>query len=683
MSEEEPAAVSSDAKEDGKAEDATDAPKEKEEVKGEKEEEVQEEKEEEVQEEKEEEVKEENTDKTTNGDAPPMSHAEDKIAESDDEGPTDEEVAEIQRNASGGTDPSDIEEEPPAAKTNTTILIEEESDDQPHLFPPVDNRARATSHSKMRAYEAKRRAAYKQKLASSSLYWRSFRDLLNASVEETERAESIVKGQAVANEAYAVAMAAAYEDTFDDDGKPVTDPKKKKKLFETRMKKRAAGSTKMLSLSEAAGAIMSSRQTTDGTSNAGAALSDLSSIEQASERRGSLLASVIESHSILADRYDEHSTFLREEIIPPLFQLCENLIVEVETIEKLGDAIIDELTAAEKEVADAWEDYYKTAVKSLGGEGSSASHRKGASSTKDGPALVENSKDVWIAEMHYRMSVAFLSACWEKCSSELSKLFSSMKEIECTRRFRLREILLTFLERQERLWLGLPSVLTPVLKGLTDKPMDRSSIENDVQSSIRLRAQNLQREDVERKSKGGHGPGPGLAGVDPGDGNFELTSPLMSDLLFKAKVIEKKGHGMMTSWKTTLAVVTADSFLHLFDMPTTVKFHSGSAPEVAFHALLPPVIVPTKETIAKHGYPKISVPKAWCQNLTPTESIVLPNSTISFQDEKGNSAFEITETVFNSGTARKFFTTSTKKMYLRTVTREETIDWIAALKAHK
>ena len=67
----------------------------------------------------------------------------------------------------------------------------------------------------------------------------------------------------------------------------------------------------------------------------------------------------------------------------------------------------------------------------------------------------------------------------------------------------------------------------------------------------------------------------------------ELDSPLKSALLGKAKVIEKRKEGMMGGWKPVLALVTADNFLHIFDIPTTAKVQSGSAPEVAFNSLIP------------------------------------------------------------------------------------------------
>lgn len=152
--------------------------------------------------------------------------------------------------------------------------------------------------------------------------------------------------------------------------------------------------------------------------------------------------------------------------------------------------------------------------------------------------------DVWIDEMHYRMAVAFLSACWEKCSAELSRLFSMMKDTECSRRVRLRELLINFLKEEENLWKSLPSMSTPVLNDIVDRPTDRPIIEEDVQNSIRLRAQYIQREEhaTEKKSDTGSGLSSDLAK----EGNFELSSPLMSNLLCNAKVVERKENGMVS-----------------------------------------------------------------------------------------------------------------------------------------
>merc|ERR1712232_186330 len=121
--------------------------------------------------------------------------------------------------------------------------------------------------------------------------------------------------------------------------------------------------------------------------------------------------------------------------------------------------------------------------------------------------------------------------------------------------------------------------------------------------------------------------GPGLTNIKNHNGNIDLTSPLVSDLLSKANVIEKKGSGYMSGWKTTLAMATADGFLHLFDIPSSVKVTNGSAAEVAFHSLIPNVQVPTVESVKAN---KTKTSKPWHTYLNPSESLVLPNCAISF-----------------------------------------------------
>ena len=235
---------------------------------------------------------------------------------------------------------------------------------------------------------------------------------------------------------------------------------------------------------------------------------------------------------------------------------------------------------------------------------------------------------------------------------------------------------------QERLWLGLPSIVNPVLKELIEWPMERKLVEDDVQSSIRARAQAIQRDEVERKKADeSKRKGPGLSGVDPNEGIFELSSPLVSDLMCKAKVIEKRSAVMMSSWKVTLAVITSDSFLQLFELPPNCKLQPGSAPEVAFQNLIPPVVVPTMEGV-KRGV-KFPSTKHWFDHLVPSESLALPNCVISFKDEKSNSAFEIVETVLTSGASKMFAKTVSRKLLLRAVTQEEALDFIDALKNSK
>ena len=278
--------------------------------------------------------------------------------------------------------------------------------------------------------------------------------------------------------------------------------------------------------------------------------------------------------------------------------------------------------------------------------------------------------DVWIVEMQYLVAVSYQSSVWEKASTELSTLFASMKETERQRRVNLRELLLAFAQRQQRLFVSLPDVYTTALKDLVGRDIDRNAIEEKVQFSIRKRAELLQREEAQNKASPDKKKS-GLSGVEEGLASAELGSPLMSELLCKAKVIDRKLTGLVGGWKATLAVVTADSFFHLFDLPPG-RAHSGSAPEVAFQSLTPTVRVPSAATMRTGKYEFV---KGWCDGLVPTESLVLHNCKVSGE----GSIFEVVETVDSRGASKMFRSTNTRKFVFRTVTEDETEDWLKAL----
>lgn len=196
-------------------------------------------------------------------------------------------------------------------------------------------------------------------------------------------------------------------------------------------------------------------------------------------------------------------------------------------------------------------------------------------------------------------------------------------------------------------------------------------------------------EDAERK-KNPEGdddaePRPGLGGEhSSGDGDFELSSPLVSDLMIKAKVVEKRTPGLMASWKVSLAVVTSDAHLQLFELPPGSKLHTGSAPEVAFQNLIPPVVVPSMEGVVKGGGAKFPSSKYWFDHLVPSESFALSNCVVALngddKDGKASNSFEVVETILTSGASKMFTKTMNRKMQFRAITRDEAKDFVAALK---
>jgi hypothetical protein len=321
------------------------------------------------------------------------------------------------------------------------------------------------------------------------------------------------------------------------------------------------------------------------------------------------------------------------------------------------------------------------ATKSMSGSSTSTAQQRRAGATEtpsknEEKEVVEDCVDVWVVEMHYRVAVAYQSSAWEKGSAELSKLFASMKETECERRSDLREYLVAFGQRQERLFTCLPEIHSPVLEELVGRPMDKDTLESAVQAAIKSKAQQLQKEDAKKPGKITPSS---LLGMEITDDSFTLDSPLVSEMMCKCKVVEVKSSGLMGGWKNMLAVVTADSFLHLFDVPVG-RVTSGSAAEVAFQSLVPKVLVPTKENV-KTG--KVSSLKGWCDNLAPKDSFILPNCTLLYSTKKDSTAFQIEETLHAQGAAKMFGNTTARKITLRAVSKRESEDLIAALKAQK
>lgn len=199
----------------------------------------------------------------------------------------------------------------------------------PPPFEPVDEKDRSSVHEKLRSFESRRRTSFQAKLESSSLYWRSFRDLLQSSVHETARAERLVLGTAKAHQSYAEAMQASYEDGFlDKKGNVVLNQKKQKRLADQRV-------------------IDISPSRKDLPKHLPLVLTE-------EERKANMLIGIMESQLELARKFGENAREMEQEIASELTQLRTDLEVKVTGINTLGDAILSELEKTETEVSEAW-----------------------------------------------------------------------------------------------------------------------------------------------------------------------------------------------------------------------------------------------------------------------------------------------------------------------------------------
>ena len=180
-------------------------------------------------------------------------------------------------------------------------------------------------YQKFKTYETRRRQAYSSKLDSISLYWKSYCDLLSASLRETGRAQRIVLGTSHAYAMYAEAMQGIYDDTFlDDKGNIVKDRQKRKKALARR---------RFFNDDFEKGSDIEDSITTEGIS---------------------VLKEVREAQNDLASRFEESSKNMDEEIAELIGSLLEKARESFEAIERLGSSILFELEKTEKEVTNTW-----------------------------------------------------------------------------------------------------------------------------------------------------------------------------------------------------------------------------------------------------------------------------------------------------------------------------------------
>lgn len=263
--------------------------------------------------------------------------------------------------------------------------------------------------------------------------------------------------------------------------------------------------------------------------------------------------------------------------------------------------------------------------------------------------------------MQYRVAVAYQNKAWDKGNEELQKLFEKVKEEEISRRMNLREFLVAFAQRQQRLFLTLPGIQNKVLEELVGKEMSRDEMDKTIHAIIE-----------ERASKHKKNVGTGADVTEDDFADFNLESPLASDLLGKAKVVLRKGTGL--DWTISLAVLTADSFLHLFDIESS-NIKLTTSPEVAFTVLAPTLVIPNPDN---RLLGKSNFGKGWSDPLTPSESMILGKSRVKQLDD---TMFELIETISTSG-ASKFIGKSIKRrIQIQTPTKDETDDWIQILTA--
>jgi len=257
-------------------------------------------------------------------------------------------------------------------------------------------------------------------------------------------------------------------------------------------------------------------------------------------------------------------------------------------------------------------------------------------------------KDVWVRESLYRAAAQHQAKVWHTCMGLLAKMSDAVKEIELERSVKLHAMLLDFLPRERRLFIGLPAVPKPVMdKLMAYREMDEEKMGENIDEALHKRSRIVLRIDNDQRSSFMN-----RSRCKAPDLTVKMDKPMEGEIFETemnryAGVIERRVAAKV--WKTTLAIMTADYYLHLFDVADDSDITVGMSPEEAYTKLLPDHEFPTSQSM-NLGPRTDKVLK----DLIPTETLNLLNSTVATVDDH----VEVTETVpgrIREKATRKFF----------------------------
>ena len=481
---------------------------------------------------------------------------------------------------------------------------------------------RQAAHNSLRVMEAQRRLCYEPKFQTSRAYWISVRELLKTSLEETKQTSAAINAFVSANIQYAQHLKLAASSKAKSSAKP-------------------------------------------------------NPVQDACET--------------VSLKFLHESTTMTDMILVPLNELNDKLDSEMGRMQRLGDTLHDELQTFEVSVQHYWSLYYESFYKSL-------------SATQDHESAAQLD-DVWLAETQYRLAVKAQATSWTKVDPELTKLFSSMKALEVHRRSTLNELSRMILQQQDVLFSGLTGVVEPALERLANCPVDYATVDADIKASIHSKAIKLATADPAapttmtppstpyRSLSAKTPPSPAsesLTTVISDETHTQVTqSPLSSALVRDVRILKRQTTNTLkrmvrSQIKFSLAVVTADGYLHLMDLSS----ESDQDIDTVFEAMIPPVTVSTalnpKAPPPRNLFGSSSAATSRpALHLTPSLSIHLPSCSITFDHyTPDNAILELVEVRAARGASRLMLQkTKQVKMQLQLPSRSEALDYLYHLDA--
>lgn len=327
-----------------------------------------------------------------------------------------------------------------------------------------------------------------------------------------------------------------------------------------------------------------------------------------------------------------------------------------------GTASLDNVVKADRAVQAAFDDY-SLVVDAL------LSPEEGSS---------EGNADLWLTDMQYRLAVQCQKDIWQDSQQKLGELFTRMKTLELNRRQTLHSLVLKLVQSQGELWAQLPHIATGTSLRISELKTDPHEVETELSDEIRAGARAMKEQQLQARKSPPASPSDDARDVvtppPPSADPFTdaLASPLEVALVKRVELVERRvtvgveSLPLMVKWKPALAVLTLDHWLHVFDLPPSLPADMGV--QGAFKAIAPKPV--DAKGRFKKGHP---------ERVSPLASLALSFCKARHRAEDGEQAFEVVQSIPNSGFVKAFKSHEVRRVVLRAGSQEQMVDWVVVV----
>mmetsp|Transcript_18069 Transcript_18069/g.23413 ORF Transcript_18069/g.23413 Transcript_18069/m.23413 type:complete len:389 (-) Transcript_18069:140-1306(-) len=359
----------------------------------------------------------------------------------------------------------------------------------------------------------------------------------------------------------------------------------------------------------------------------------------------------------LWNRYDESSQKIRIETIEDIQEVKEKMQTVLTQLESLDNTISIELKLGNDVVEASWQLYERLLqVKTSKGF------------TTDSSCIVDFLPDTWLHESRYRIAVGQLYIIWANCQNFLHRIFVTVEELEATRRICLREVATSLVQSDNFDQFYESHGYDKGLRSFSENCLNSYAMKDQLLEELNHDACVIRGLSTSTENYFS----PRTSGLHVRQFKMNLSSPLLNSLLKYSFVMvrsDRAAYSSSNSWQKSLAVVTHDKFLLMFDLNEA----KGSWPpaEAAFNNLINPT-----EAIEVQNDQQTSKRK-WHELINPNQSMYLDDCSLEVIHRPYKETYAIITVTSRKKTL--FKKAIRKKYYIRAEHEDKLLYWVDIL----